>query len=64
MTNERVKTLTATELNHFLSTEFVFNEQTQETQTRAQANNNFQLKHGIVQNEKKRRTAIERDDED
>ena len=43
MTNERVKTLPATELDHFLSTEFVFNEQTQETRTRAQGSNNFQL---------------------
>ena len=43
MTNERVKTLPATELDHFLSTEFVCNEQTQETRTRAQASNNFQL---------------------
>ena len=43
MTNERVKTLPATELDHFWSTEFVFNEQTQETWTRAQASNNFQL---------------------
>ena len=43
MTNERVKTLPATELDHFLSTEFFFNEQTQETRTRAQANNNFQF---------------------
>ena len=31
MTNERVKTLPATELDHFLSTEFFFNEQTRET---------------------------------
>ena len=44
MTNERVKTLPATELDHFWSTEFVFSEQTQETRTRAQAaSNNFQL---------------------
>ena len=31
MANGRVKTLPATELDHFLSTEFVFNEQTQGT---------------------------------
>ena len=44
MTNERVKTLPATELDHFWSTEFVFSEQTQETRKRAQAaSNNFQL---------------------
>ena len=43
MTNERVKTLPATELDHFLSTELFFNEQTQETRTRAQASNNFQI---------------------
>ena len=43
MTNERVKTLPATELDHFLSTEFFFNEQTQETRTIAQASNNFQF---------------------
>ena len=44
MANERVKTLPTTELDHFWSTEFVFiNEQTQETRTRAQASNNFQL---------------------
>ena len=33
MTNDRVKTLPATELDHFWSTEFVFSEQTQETRT-------------------------------
>ena len=64
MTNERVKTLPATELDHFLSTEFTFNEQTLETRTRTKASNNFHLLTRIVQNEKKRRTVIERDDED
>ena len=39
---KRVKTLPATELDHFLSTE-IFHEQTQETRTRAQASNNFQF---------------------
>ena len=33
MTNERVKTLPATELDHFLATEFFFNEETQATLT-------------------------------
>ena len=44
MTNERVKTLPATELDHFLSTDFFFlSEQTRETQTRPQASNNLQF---------------------
>ena len=43
MTNERVKTLPAMELDHFLPTEFFCNEETQETRTRAQASNNFQF---------------------
>ena len=65
MKNERVKILPATELDHFLSTEFVFNEQTHETLTRAQGTATISnYCHGIVQNEKKRRTVIERDDED
>ena len=65
MTNERVKTLPAKELGLFLSIE-IFYEQTQETQPdkryKPATIPNFQ--HRIVQNEKKRRTVIERDEED
>ena len=42
MTNERVKTLPAKELDRFLSIEF-FDEQTQETQISVQASNNLQF---------------------
>ena len=43
MTNERVKALPATELDHFLSTEFFYSEQTQETRRSVQASDNFQF---------------------
>ena len=64
MKNERVKTLPATELYHFLSTEmFIKNKRGKHGQERKPATiSNSQC--GIVQNEKKRRTVIERDDED
>ena len=64
MTNERVKTLPATELDRFLSTEIFFmNKRGKHGQEyKPTTISNFQ--HGIVQNEKKRRTVIERDDED
>ena len=60
MTNERVKTLSAKELGHFLSIE-IFYEQTQERRIRAKI---FNFQRSIVQNEKKHRTVIERDEED
>ena len=61
MTNERVKTLPAKELDHFLSTEIFFYEQMQETRTRVQAAIISHFQRRIVQNEKKRRTVTERD---
>ena len=59
MTNEGVETLPAKELEHFLSSE-IFYEQlnAQETRTGVQASNNFQFSAS------KRRTVIERDEED
>ena len=60
MTNERVKTLPAKELDHFLSTEIFFYEQMQEIRTRVQAATISNFQRRIVQNEK-RRTVIERD---
>ena len=64
MKNERVKTLPATELDHFLSTEiFIKNKRMKHGQERKPAAI-FNSHRGIVQNEKKRRTVIERDDED
>ena len=64
MKSERVKTLPATELDHFLSTEiFIKNKRRKHGQERKPAT--ISNSHGgIVQNEKKRRTVIERDDED
>ena len=64
MKNERVKTLPATELAHFLSTEiFIKNKRRKHGQGHKPATiSNSQ--RGIVQNEKKRRSVIERDEED
>ena len=64
MTIERVKTRPAKELDHFLSIKF-FYEQTRRKhgqEYKPAKISNFQ--HRIVQNEKKRRTVIERDEED
>ena len=64
MTNERVKTLPAKELDHFLSIEILY-EQSRwkpEQEYKPATISNFQPR--IVQNEKKRRTVIERDEED
>ena len=58
MTNERVKTLAAKELDHFFYTEINVYEKMQERRTRAQTGINFQLRR-IVPNEKKRRAVIE-----
>ena len=66
MTNERVKTLPAKELA-LLQTSCPLNffyEQTQETQISVQASNNLQFSAQNCPNEKKRRTVIERDEED
>ena len=63
MTNERVKTLPAKELDYFLSIAF-FYEQTRRKQgqeSKSAAISNFQPR--IVQNKKKSRTVIERDEE-
>ena len=63
MTNERVNTLPAKEFDHFLSIEF-FYEQTRRKHgqdSKPATISNFQLR--IVQNEKKRRTVIDRDEE-
>ena len=63
MTNERVKTLPAKELDHFLSIE-IFYEQTRRKhgkESKPATISNFQPR--IVQNEKKRRTVIVRDRE-
>ena len=66
MANERVKTLPAKELDHFLSIE-IFYEQTRRKHgqgSKPATISNFHPR--IVQNEKKRRTVIEieRDEED
>ena len=67
MTNERLlKTLPAKELDHFLSIEFY--EQTRRKhrkhgqEYKPATISNFQPR--VAQNEKKRRTVIERDEED
>ena len=57
MTDERVKTLPAKELGHFLSVEF-FYEQTQETRLRVQASNNFQFS-GISAELSKMKRSVE-----
>ena len=64
MTNERVKTLPTKELDHFLSIEILY-EQTRrkhEQEYKPATISNFQPR--TVQNEKKRRTVIESDEED
>ena len=64
MTYERVKTLPAKELDHYLSIEN-FYEQTRRKhgqEYKPATISNFQPR--IVQNEKKHRTVIERDEED
>ena len=64
MTNERVKTLPAKELDHFLSIEILY-EQTRrkhEQEYKPATISNFQPR--IVQNEKKRPAVIESDKED
>ena len=64
MTSERAKTLPVKELDHFLSIE-IFYEQTRRKhrqEYKPATISNFQPR--IIQNEKKRRTVIERDEED
>ena len=64
MANEGVETLPARELDHFLSIEILY-EQTRRKhgqESKPATISNFQPR--IVQNEKKRRTDIERDEED
>ena len=62
MTNERVKTLPAKELDHFLSIEIFVKHRKHRQEYKTATISSFQRR--IVQNEKKRRTVIERDKED
>ena len=62
MTNEGVETLPATELDHFLSIEILYEQTRRKHEQEPATISNFQPR--IVQNEKKRRTVIERDKEE
>ena len=64
MTNERVKILPAKELDHFFTIEIFYEQMRRKhgQEYKPATISNFQPR--IVQNEKKRRTAIERDEGD